>query len=128
MKKTTLLLLLAGLYASAASAQTPAAANQKMALTGQTVGQFAQGLLRMDQARLGLTPAQAHQAQAVLIDYATKYNALSQGPVPSIEKIKTGLPLLDAERIHRYKAFLTAEQYTKLVTSYNKSHPKTPVK
>ena len=127
MKQTMMLVLLACLRVGTIHAQAPAAI-QHMALTGQPVGKYVEGLLDMDRARLKLTPAQTIQARAVLTDYATKYNQLSQGPAPSMAKLKAGLVQLDAERIRRYKGFLTAEQYAQLVSSYNQSHPKTPVK
>jgi hypothetical protein len=91
-------------------------------LSKQTV----EGLLKFDQQRLDLSPDQTAKAKVVLEAYAAKFNDMAK-TVSSAEDYKAGLRALDRERISKYKAFLNADQYAKLVTTYNKAHPKTPI-
>ena len=128
MKNLTLPILFVAIVSFSGHAQQTPAQSEKMVLTGETVAQYVDGLVGMDQARLKLTPQQATQAKVVLTDYAVKYNKQSKTPNLTPDQLSANLRQLDAERIHRYKAFLTAAQYKTLVTSYNKSHPKTPLK
>ena len=87
---------------------------------------FVDGLLQVDVQRLKLTPEQTVKARKVLTGYREKYNALMLSH-PSADVYKLKLVAIDIERIHEYKAFLTADQYKILVAGYNKYHPKSPI-
>ena len=87
---------------------------------------FVDGLLQVDVQRLKLTPEQTVKARKVLTGYREKYNALMSSH-PSADIYKSKLVAIDIERIHEYKAFLTADQYKILVAGYNKYHPKSPI-
>ena len=87
---------------------------------------FVDGLLQVDVQRLKLTPEQTVKARKVLTSYREKYNALMAGH-PSADVYKSKLVAIDIERIHEYKAFLTADQYKVLVSGYNKYHLKNQI-
>jgi hypothetical protein len=85
-----------------------------------------EGLLKVDQQRLNLTPDQTAKAKVVLDAYAAKFNEMAKN-APTVEDYKAGIRTLDRERISKYKTFLNSDQYAQLVATYNKFHPKTPI-
>ena len=111
---------------SFASAQTSPPDSVKSIVRPQMTDRNVDGMVKADQDRLKLTPQQVSKAKEVWAAYALKFNEMSR-KINSADEYKAGVHTLDIDRIKQYKTFLTADQYTQLITTYNKYHSKSPI-
>ena len=126
MNKFYFFLILPLVACSTGYAQTKNADTSQATAKPYLSERYVEGLLEADQQRFVLTPDQSAKAKVVLTAYAAKFNEMAKN-VTSVTDYKASIRSLDLERIYQYKTFLNAGQYSKMIATYNKLHPKNPI-
>jgi hypothetical protein len=98
---------------------------------GATVGMIVKAVLKADKQRLKLTEQQMLPARDVIIGATVKYNEgvkkLKSTKSMTQQKLRTLAVAVEDEKVRNYKAVLTPEQYTKLVSQHKKVYPESKV-
>ncbi|GAB3761824.1 hypothetical protein [Spirosoma pomorum] len=98
---------------------------------GATVGMIVKAVLKADKQRLKLTEQQMLPARDVIINATVKYNEgvkkLKASKSMTQQKLRTLAVAVEDEKVRNYKAVLTPEQYTKLVSQHKKVYPESKV-
>jgi capsular polysaccharide biosynthesis protein len=98
---------------------------------GATVGMVVKSVLKADKQRLKLTDQQMLPARDVIINATVKYNEgvkkLKAAKSMTQQKLRSLAVAVEDEKVRNYKAVLTPEQYTKLVSQHKKVYPESKV-
>ena len=119
MKRAFLSLLLVLLISSFAFAQQPSSSGGQAVISDEMVG----SLVKFDQKRFNLTADQVVKDRKVLVNYQQQSNAISQNPPTSTDQLKAATLKTRLALTQGYKSFLTSDQYSHYVETYNKMHP-----
>jgi len=127
-----LLILLLTVTTSFAQTPDPAVEKQKFVLlnNGATVGMVIKSVIKADTKRLSLTEQQVPKARQIITDATVKFNeGVRKLKASGMNQKKLRVLAVDVEtgKLLAYKAILTPQQYTILLTQHKKLYPESKV-
>ncbi len=132
MKITSLVIALLVGSLTMSVAQTKSVENEKFVFlnNGVTIGMIVKSVLKADKQRLKLTDQQLPQAKQIITNATVKYNdgvKKLKAAGMNNQKLRALAIVIETEKVHDYKAILTAEQYAILVANHKKVYPESKV-
>lgn len=132
MKITSLVVALLVGSLTISFAQTKSVENEKFVFlnNGVTIGMIVKSVLKADKQRLKLTDQQLPQAKQIITNATTKYNEgvkKLKATGMNSKKLRALAIVIETEKLHDYKAILTAEQYGTLLANHKKVYPESKV-
>ncbi len=129
---STLFILLLTISFTFAQTPDPAVEKQKFVLlnNGATVGMVIKSVIKADTKRLSLTEQQVPKARQIITDATVKFNeGVRKLKASGMNQKKLRVLAVDVEtgKLLAYKAILTPQQYSILLTQHKKLYPESKV-